>query len=140
MLLSEKQQETIWNVWGSRKWDTLCIDLIREYQFTSKGGEKNSNRTKVRWEGIQNENKVRKICLFTSSHYDWLSHRLDRNTYYTVSTTGLVTNQVELAWLTHYLLPSKVAVDRGNELLAECREIMINDYEIKVRPITSRNP
>ena len=44
---------------------------------------------------------------------------------------NLVSNQVELAWLTHYPLPSKVA---------KFREIIINDYDIKVKPITSRNP
>ena len=31
-------------------------------------------------------------------------------------------------------------VDRGNEFLAKFREMIINDYGIMVRPITSRNP
>ena len=31
----------------------------------------------------------------------------------------LVSNMVELAWLTRYPLPSKVILDRGNEFLAE---------------------
>ena len=31
-------------------------------------------------------------------------------------------------------------MDRGNELLAEFREMTINDYGIMVKPITSRNP
>ena len=31
----------------------------------------------------------------------------------------LVSNIVELAWLTRYPLPSKVIVDRGNEFSAE---------------------
>ena len=52
----------------------------------------------------------------------------------------LVANQVELAWLTRYPLLSKVIMDRGNEFLAEFREMIINDYGIMVRPITSRNP
>ena len=52
----------------------------------------------------------------------------------------LVANQVELAWLTRYPLPNKVIVDRGNEFLAEFREMIINDYGITVKPITSRNP
>ena len=51
----------------------------------------------------------------------------------------LVANQAELAWLTSHLLPSKVIVNRGNEFLAQFREIIINDYSIKVKPITSRN-
>ena len=51
----------------------------------------------------------------------------------------LVANQVELAWLTHYSLPNTVIVDRGNEFLVEFREMIINDYGITVKPITSRN-
>ena len=54
--------------------------------------------------------------------------------------SDLVANQVELSWLTRYPLPNKVIVDRGNEYLAEFREMIINDYGITVKPITSRNP
>ena len=52
----------------------------------------------------------------------------------------LVSNIVELAWLTRYPLPSKVIVDRGNELLAECKSMIQAEYGITVKPITSRNP
>ena len=40
----------------------------------------------------------------------------------------LVANQVELSWLTRYLLPNQVIVYRGNEFLAEFREIIIKEY------------
>ena len=53
---------------------------------------------------------------------------------------GLESNQVELAWLTRYPLPSKVIVDRGNEFLAKFRKMITNDYGIKVKQITSRHP
>ena len=33
----------------------------------------------------------------------------------------LVTNQVELAWLTRYPLPNQITVDRGKEFLAELK-------------------
>ena len=52
----------------------------------------------------------------------------------------LVTNQVELAWISQYLLIKKVIVDRRNEFLAKFREMIFNDYGIMVKPITSRNP
>ena len=52
----------------------------------------------------------------------------------------LVANQVELTWLTRYPLPEKVILDRGNEFLAEFKELMVNDYGITVKPITARNP
>ena len=44
------------------------------------------------------------------------------------SRSVLVDNQVELAWLTRYPLPNKQIVDRGNEFLAEFREMIINEY------------
>ena len=52
----------------------------------------------------------------------------------------LVAYQVELNWLTCYPIPNKVIMDRANEFLAEFREMIINDYGITVKPITSRNP
>ena len=52
----------------------------------------------------------------------------------------LVANQVELALLIHYPLPNKVISSGANEFLTECREMMINDYSMKVRQISSRNP
>ena len=52
----------------------------------------------------------------------------------------LVSNIVELAWLTRYPLPSKVIVDRGNEFLAEFKTMIQADYGIKVKTIISRNP
>ena len=51
----------------------------------------------------------------------------------------LVFNQVELACLTYYPLPSKVVVDMRNEFLADLRKMIINDHGIKIKPITSRN-
>ena len=52
----------------------------------------------------------------------------------------LVSNIVELSWLTRYPLPSKVIVDCGNEFLAEVKTMIQADYSITVKPITSRNP
>ena len=52
----------------------------------------------------------------------------------------LLSNIVELAWLTRYPLPSKVIVDCGNEFLAEFKTMIQADYGITVKPITSRNP
>ena len=48
---------------------------------------------------------------------------------YTVpsSQVDLVSNQVELAELTRYPLPSKVIVDIGNEFLPKFREMVTND-------------
>ena len=42
----------------------------------------------------------------------------------TSARADLISNQVEVAWLTRHPLPSKVIVDRGNEFLAKFREIL----------------
>ena len=55
------------------------------------------------------------------------------------SQAELVANQIELARLTCYPLTNIVIVDKGNEFLAKFREMIINDYGIMVKPITSRN-
>ena len=52
----------------------------------------------------------------------------------------LVAYQVELAWLTRYHLPNKIAVDRDKALLADFNTMMMNDYGIPLSPITVRNP
>ena len=44
------------------------------------------------------------------------------------------------SWLTRHSLPCKVIVERENKFLAKFREMIVNDYGIMVRPITSRNP
>ena len=51
-----------------------------------------------------------------------------------------VANQVELAWLIRNPLLNKVIMNRRNEFLAEFREMIINDYRITIKQITSRNP
>ena len=53
--------------------------------------------------------------------------------------TDLVANPGELSWLTRYPLPNKVIVDWGNEFVAKFREMITNDYNKMVIPITSRN-
>ena len=52
----------------------------------------------------------------------------------------LVSNIVELVWITMYPLPSKVIVERGNEFSAEFETMIQANYGITVKPITSRNP
>ena len=39
-----------------------------------------------------------------------------------------------------YLLPNKITVDRGKELLADSKTMMANNYGIPCSPISKRNP
>ena len=61
-----------------------------------------------------------KICMVPSAYAD------------------LGSNIVELAWLTRYPLPSKIIVDNGNKFLAEFKTMIQANYDITVKPITSR--
>ena len=52
----------------------------------------------------------------------------------------LVSNQVELAWLTRYPLTNKITLDRGEEFLAKFKIMMANDYGIKCNPSAQETP
>ena len=52
----------------------------------------------------------------------------------------LVSNIIELAWLTRNAITSKVIVDHGNKFLAEIKIMIQANYKISVKSITSRNP
>jgi hypothetical protein len=52
----------------------------------------------------------------------------------------VVANEVELAWLTRYPRPSIITYDRGTEFMAEFSAMVKNDYGIRVKAITTRNP
>ena len=125
----------------AQPWDTLCVDLIGKYQFTTKGGgaeykispppsnEKYKLKTK-------NGNTVYlQAITMIDPATGWVEIRAVPS-----ARADLVANQVELAWLTRYPLPTKVVLDRGNEFLAEFKNMIEHDYGIKVRPITTRNP
>ena len=52
----------------------------------------------------------------------------------------VVANIVEQTWLTRYPYPQEVTFDRGTEFMAEFADMLVNDYGIKKKPITKRNP
>ena len=111
-------------------WDVLCVGLIGKYQLSPKGGGK---------EYTLNTKKGHSVYLQAVTMIDSATGWVEICAVPS-ARADLVANQVELAWLTRYPLPSKVIVDRGKELFAEFKTMMSNDYSIKVRPITTRNP
>ena len=46
----------------------------------------------------------------------------------------------EETWFTHYPLPQRIVFDRGPEFMAEFSKMCQNDYGLKRKPITTRNP
>ena len=51
-----------------------------------------------------------------------------------------VANVLEQAWLTRYPWPTQMIFDRGSEFKAELCQMIKNDYGVKVKPISTRNP
>ena len=52
-----------------------------------------------------------------------------------------VANVLEQEWLTRYPWPTRMRIfDRGSEFKAELCQMIKNDYGVKVKPITTRNP
>ena len=55
-------------------------------------------------------------------------------------TAAEVADIVELTWLTRYPYPRKIILDRGTEFMAEFGRMVKQDYGLKIRSITTRNP
>ena len=51
-----------------------------------------------------------------------------------------VANLVELTWLTRYPWPTIITFNRGTEFMAKFAKMVRNDYGVKTKPITTRNP
>ena len=51
-----------------------------------------------------------------------------------------IADMTEKTWFTRYPLPQRIVFDRGTEFMAEFAKMCHNDYGIKRKPITTRNP
>ena len=99
-------------------WDVLCIDLIGPYEIT-------------------NNNK--KLTLWALTMIDPATGWFDMASIKT-KTADVIANKLEHTWLTKYPRPTKVILDRGTEFMAEVILLLRDDYDIKRKPITARNP
>ena len=55
-------------------------------------------------------------------------------------SADVVANEIEKTWLTRYPWPTQVIMDRGSEFMAEFTKMLKDDYGVKKKTITSRNP
>jgi transposase InsO family protein len=55
-------------------------------------------------------------------------------------TAAEVADLCEKTWFTRYPLPQRITLDRGTEFMAEFAKMVKNDYGLKIKPITTRNP
>jgi hypothetical protein len=101
-------------------WERLCVDLIGPYTLKQQKGKK----TLQLW------------CItMIDPATGWFEMRELRDK--AAITTA---NLVEQTWLTRYPIPQILTYDRGTEFMAEFAEMIENDYGIKRKGITVRNP
>ena len=55
-------------------------------------------------------------------------------------TAAEIADITEKKWFTRYPLPQRIVFDRGTEFMAEFSKMCHNDYGLKKKPITTRNP
>jgi transposase InsO family protein len=111
--LPEKRAESL-------PWYVLCIDMIGPYRIARKG--------------------KKDLTLWCVTMIDPATGWFEIRPVPGTKRADVVANIVEQAWLTRYPWPQEVIFDRGTEFMAEFSEMLINDYGIKKKPITKRNP
>ena len=55
-------------------------------------------------------------------------------------TAAEIADITEKTWFTRYPLPQRIVFDRGIEFMTEFAKMCHNDYGLKRKPITTRNP
>ncbi len=101
-------------------WDKLCVDLIGPYKIRRKG----------------NDDLVCRCVTMVDPATGWFEiHQYEDKKSITVA------NIVEQEWFSRYPWPTQITFDRGSEFIGQDFQQMIKeDYGIKEKPITVRNP
>src|SRR5687767_7031163 len=101
-------------------WDKMCIDLIGPYKLCRKGLP----------------DLVYKCVTMNDPASGWFEiHQYDNKKSITVA------NIAEQEWFLRYPWPTQVTFDRGSEFIGkDFQKMLVNDYGIKKKPITVRNP
>jgi hypothetical protein len=102
-----------------KPWDTLCIDLIGPYIIDRK------------------RNKDYKLHCMTmiDPATGWFEIVQIPN-----KRADILSNLLEMTWLTRYPFPQRCICDRGTEFMAELKETLEEEYGVTVNKITTRNP
>ena len=101
-------------------WNTLCVDLIGPYT-------------------IKRKRKRNPISLWAMTMIDPATGLLEIAEIKRKSA-DVVANIAETTWFTRYPWPEKVINDRGREFMAEFATMIKQDYNVKHKLITTRNP
>ena len=110
----------------SDPWEYLCVDLIGPYTIKQKTINKQTK-------------KPQELQLWCVTMIDPATSLFEMTQIIDKSAIT-VANIVETTWLTRYPWPSMLIYDRGKEFLGEFAQMISNDYGIKRKGITTRNP
>jgi transposase InsO family protein len=101
-------------------WDKLCVDLIGPYKIRRKG----------------KEDLICRCVTMIDPATGWFEIQ-----QYDDKKSITVANIIEQEWFSRYPWPTQVTFDRGSEFIGQDFQKMIKeDYGIKPKPITVRNP
>ena len=104
-------------------WDRLCVDLIGPYNIKS------------------NVKGIKIPPLKCVTMIDPATGWFEIKQYDDKKKSITVANIVEQEWLTRYPRPSLITLDRGSEFIGQdFRDMCVNDYGIKRKVISTRNP
>jgi hypothetical protein len=104
----------------SDPWDVLCVDLVGPYTIKRK----RKKNLKPLW-----------CVTMIDPATGWFEMREIPD-----KRADTIANIVEQAWFTRYPWPTQIIFDRGKEFMAEFAKMVRNDYGVKKKPITTRNP
>ena len=106
----------------AQPWERLCVDLIGPYTMK-----------------VYNDKKLEPLKLWCLTMIDpatgWFEMKTIKN-----KEAGTIANLVEQTWLTRYPWPNIITYDKGSEFMAEFAQMVQDDYGIKQKGSTTRNP
>ena len=102
-------------------WETLCVDLIGPYHFKSNK--------------VKNKDIILHAVTMIDPATGWFEiAEIPNKESHTVAET------VEQVWLSRYPWPTQIVLDRGSEFMKDFTRMVKEDYGIKKKTITARNP
>ena len=101
-------------------WEVLCVDLIGPYKINVK----NSKKPLVLW------------CLtMIDPATGWIEIvEIKEKSSFNIARAA------EKRWFMQYPWPSNIVLDRGTEFMGDFKQMVAEDFGIKRKPITTRNP
>ena len=103
----------------SNPWEKLCVDMIGPYTIKDKNGKVH----------------ILHCVTMIDPATGWFEMKDVKE-----KDAATVANLVEQVWLTRYPWPQEIIYDRGSEFMGLFATMVSEDYNIKKRPITVRNP